>query len=64
MAKKQWDKAESLLLEVLKQEPSQEVNQWLGLVYQEQNQPDKALSHFKASAVPNNQAIAVIEEEN
>ena len=64
MAKKQWDKAESLLLEVLKKAPSQEVNQLLGLVYQEQNQPEKALSHFKASAVPNNQAIAVIEEEN
>ncbi len=62
VAKKQWDQAESLLLEVLKIEPSQEVNQMLGLIYQEQGQADKALNHFRESVVPNNQAISVIED--
>lgn len=62
MAKKQWGQAESLLLEVLKIAPSQEVNQLLGLIYQEQDQPEKALAHFRESAVPNNQSIRVVEE--
>ena len=62
VAKKQWDKAESLLLEVLKIEPSQEVNQLLGLIYQQQNQPEKALTHFRESVLPNKQAISVIED--
>ncbi len=62
VAKKQWDKAESLLLEVLKVAPSAEVNQLLGLIYQEQDQPEKALNHFRESVLPNNQAISVIEE--
>jgi len=62
MAKKQWDKAESLMLEVLKVAPSAEINQLLGLIYQEQNQPEKALNHFRESVVPNNQAISVIDE--
>lgn len=64
MAKKQWGRAESLLLEVLKIAPSQEVNQLLGLIYQEQNQPEKALSHFRESVVPNNQGISVIVEND
>ncbi|VAW44746.1 hypothetical protein MNBD_GAMMA02-1782 [hydrothermal vent metagenome] len=62
VAKKQWDQAESLLLAVLKIEPSQEVNQLLGLIYQEQNQPEKALDHFRESVLPNKQTISVIEE--
>jgi HemY protein len=62
MAKKHWDKAESLLLEVLKVAPSAEVNQLLGLIYQEQGQSDKALNHFRESVVPNHHAISVIEE--
>ncbi|TDR23447.1 heme biosynthesis HemY N-terminal domain-containing protein [Marinicella litoralis] len=62
MAKKQWDKAESLLLEVLKVAPSAEINQLLGLIYQEKDQPDKALNHFRESVVPNNHAISVIDE--
>jgi len=64
VAKKQWDQAESLLLAVLKIEPSQEVNQLLGLIYQEQNQPEKALDHFRESVLPNKQAISVIEDKN
>lgn len=62
VAKKNWDKAESLLLEVLKRAPSAEVNQLLGMIYQETGQNDKALSHFREAVVPNNQAIRVIEE--
>lgn len=61
--KKNWDKAEILLLEVLKTTPSQEVHQLLGLIYQEQNQADKALDHFRASVVPNDKSIAIIDEE-
>ncbi len=61
--KKHWDKAESLLLEVIKTTPSQEVHQLLGLIYQEQNQAEKALNHFRASVVPNENAISVIESE-
>jgi len=64
LAKKDSEKAEDLLLEVLKIEPSQEVNQLLGLIYQEQNQPEKALSHFHESVMPNKQAISVIEDKN
>jgi HemY protein len=64
VAKKQWDQAESLLLEVLKIAPNTEVNQLLGLIYQEQNQSEKALEHFRASVVPYNQAISVIEDSS
>ncbi|MGJ8662492.1 MAG: heme biosynthesis HemY N-terminal domain-containing protein [Marinicella sp.] len=64
MEKKNWDKAESLLLEVLKLAPSQEVNQLLGMIYQEQDQPEKALNHFRQSVVPNNQAISVVDEQS
>ncbi len=63
VAKKQWDQAESLLLQVLAIDPSQEVNQLLGLIYQEQGESDKALNHFRESVVPNNQAISVIEND-
>lgn len=63
MAKKQWDQAESLLLAVLKKSPSQEVNQLLGLIYQEQGQSDKALNHFREAVLPNKQAISVIDEQ-
>jgi HemY protein len=63
VAKKQWDQAESLLLQVLKIQPSQEVNQLLGLIYQEQGQSDKALNHFRESVLPNKQAISVIDEQ-
>ncbi len=62
VAKKQWDQAESLLLQVLKIQPSQEVNQLLGLIYQEQGQSDKALNHFRESVLPNKLAISVIDE--
>lgn len=61
--KKHWDKAESLLLEVIKNNPSQEVHQLLGLIYQEQNQPEKALDHFRASVISNDKAITVIEDQ-
>ena len=64
VAKKNWDKAESLLLAVLKIEPSQEVNQLLGLIYQEKNQPEKALNHFYESVVPNKHAMSVIENNS
>jgi len=63
VAKKQWGEAESLLLAVLKLAPSAEVHQLLGLIYQEQNQPEKALTHFRDSVLPNNQAISVIEDK-
>lgn len=64
VAKKQWGRAESLLLEVLKTAPSQEVNQLLGLIYQEQNQPEKALNHFREAAIPNNQGLSIIDNTN
>ena len=63
MAKKQWDQAESLLLAVVKAAPTAEVHQLLGLIYQEQNQSEKALDHFKAAVVPNNQALAVTDKQ-
>lgn len=64
LAKRNWDKAESLLLELLKTAPSAEVHQMLGLIYHEQNQGIKALDHYKACLTPNNQAIAVIEDKS
>ncbi len=63
MAKKHWGEAESLLLAVLKMQPSQEVNQLLGLIYQEQEQPEKALSHYKDSLQGNNQKVMLIEQK-
>ncbi len=63
LAKKHWGEAESLLLEVLKKQPSAEVNQLLGLIYQEQQQADKALIHYKNSVQTNSQAVAVIESD-
>ncbi|MCX7552380.1 tetratricopeptide repeat protein [Marinicella sp. S1101] len=62
--KKNWDKAESLLLEVLKTTPSQEVHQLLGLIYQEKEQPDEALAHFRAAVLPNDKALSVIEDSD
>jgi HemY protein len=64
MAKKQFDQAESLLLEVLKRAPSAEVHQMLGMIYHEQNQGIKALDHYKASVLPQNNAISVIEDKS
>ncbi len=61
MAKKQWDQAESLLLKNLTINPNPETNQLLGQVYQEQQQPEKALTHYHL-ATKNSQAIAVIEQ--
>lgn len=64
LAKKNWDKAESLLLELLKVAPTAEVHQMLGLIYHEQNQGIKALDHYKASLTPNQNAISVIEDKS
>lgn len=64
LAKKNWDKAESLLLELLKVAPSAEVHQMLGLIYHEQNQGIQALDHYKASLTPNYQSIQVIEDKS
>ncbi len=63
LAKKQMDEAESLLLDVLKIEPSQEVNQLLAIIYHEQNQPEKALNHFHEAVVPNKLSVSVIDDK-
>ena len=67
MAKKQWDQAESLLLKNMaianSSESSKETNQLLGQVYQEQQQPEKALTHYRL-ATKNSQAITVIDESS
>ncbi len=51
IARKQWDQAESLLQKSQAVIPSpldnQEINQLLGQVYQEMQQPEKALSHYQ-----------------
>ncbi len=63
VAKQNWGQAESLLLAVEKIAPSKEVSQMLGLIYQEQQQPEKALLHFKQAAVGNEKAIALVNTE-
>ena len=63
LAKRNWDKAESLLLELLKISPSAEVHQMLGLIYHEQNQGIQALERYKASLNPN-QSISVLEDKS
>ncbi|MFC3194599.1 heme biosynthesis protein HemY [Marinicella sediminis] len=64
MAKQNREKAESLLLELLKVAPSQEVHQLLALIYQDQDKSEQALSHFREAANPNQQAMVVIEQDD
>jgi len=64
IAKKNPDKAESLLLELLKVAPSQEVHQLLALIYQDQDKSEQALSHFREAVNPNQQAMVVIEQDD
>ncbi|MCF6301271.1 MAG: hypothetical protein L3J52_09175, partial [Proteobacteria bacterium] len=47
--KKQWLDAENYLLKAHDKEPDNQINQLLGRVYQELNQPEKALMHYQQS---------------
>lgn len=49
IAKDQLAQAEPLLLQALKLQPSQELNRLLGKLYQQQQQPEKALLHYGLS---------------
>ncbi|WP_395373960.1 heme biosynthesis HemY N-terminal domain-containing protein [Marinicella sp. W31] len=63
MEKKQWPEAESHLNKALNIAPSAAINQLLGNIYYQQQQPDKALQHYQQANEPT-QAIVVIENKD
>ncbi len=66
MAKKHWDQAESLLLKAQAIQPNplnnQEIDQLLGQVYQEMQQPEKALAHYQKAH--KNTGLQVIDQNH
>lgn len=54
LAKNQPEAAEPLLLQALKLNPSQELNQLLGRLYQQQQKPEQALLHYGLSTEKDN----------
>ena len=61
--KKQWQQAEDHLNKALSIAPSATINQLLGNIYYQQQQPEKALQHYQQANEPG-QAMVLIENKD